>query len=898
VLTRQGDAVDGSKNLRIFHHKTGQNEGLKLPSEGPWQRIEKKAPATAFGLALLISISVGVVQYRTIRTLVGTDRWAQHTLTTVTELEVAYADLQEADSRMRGYVATRKEEFAEQCKGELSNADEHLRTLRSLIADEPRQQPNLARLIGIAERKRVIMQSLLTPPKDEFATASQLLGEGEELTLTHESRIVIEQMESEESRSAQVRQAASWAGARKAEKVTAFGGLLALGLVVAAGWITRRYAVSRRRAEEARSYLASIVESSEDAIIGRHLNGTIVSWNPSAQRIFGYSPEEAIGRPGSMLIPPELSGDVTDTPERIKRGQSIHHYETVRMRKDGERIHIAVTVSPITDRKGHVTGSSTISRDITGLKRAEALLQLRTKALEAAANGILITDRDGVIVWSNESVTHLTGYAADELLGQSPRLFKSGKQDRALYQNLWQTILAGNVWRGEIINRRKDGSLYPEEMTITPVRDSGGSITHFIAIKQDITERKRAEEEIKRLNERLEQRVAERTAELEAVNRELQREVSDRKMAEKALEDLQQRTELILNSAGDGILGLDLEGKCTFANPAAQRMLGYTRDELIGQDVHRLTRHCLPDGTVCTLEKSGLYVALNQGVVHQAENQIFHRKDGAAIPIDEVATPIVEHGKIVGAVLAFRDVSERRAVEKMKDEFVSIVSHELRTPLTAIRGSLGLLAAGRPAAMESPRARRMLEIAVSNTDRLTRLINDILDVERLEAEHVTLPRGACTASELMLQAADLMRPVAETAGISLEVEAQAVPLCVNHDSILQVLTNLLSNAIKFSPPRSTVGLKIELNHDAAVFKVADRGPGIPADKLESIFGRFQPVDASDTRRRGGTGLGLSICRSIVRRHGGRIWAESELGRGSTFIFTLPLAAPEETAESC
>jgi PAS domain S-box-containing protein len=909
--------------------------------------------------------------------------------------------------------------------------------------------------------------------------------------------------------------------------------------------VIMREITDRLRAEEMRSLLAAIVESSEDAIIGRDLNGTIVSWNPGAQRLLGYSPEEAIGRPGSMLVPPELR-DEGATPLRIKRGQAVHHYETVRMRKDGERIHVAVTVSPIKDRKGRVTGVSTISRDITERKQAEALLQLRTKALEAAANGILITDRDGVIVWSNEAVTGLTGYKTDELLGRNPRLFKSGKQDAVFFQNLWQTILAGKVWKGEIINRRKNGSPYTEEMTITPVRDSGGSIAHFIAIKQDvterkraeeaarkselqyrglfehmneglaycrmifengegrdfvylavnrtfetltglkqvigkratevvpgiqesdpglleiyarvamtgapekfemfvaalgewysisafspergffvaifdviterkraeealresqrrreliarasntglwdwdlrtnavyystewksqigyaedeisnrfeeweqrvhpedlagalarvqsfvanpegdfenefrfrhkdgsyrwilarasvikdehgdacrmmgshldITERKRAEEEIKRLNEGLEQRVVERTAELEAVNRELEREISDRKMAEKALEELQQRTELILNSAGDGILGLDLEGKCTFANPAAQRMLGYTRDELIGQDVHLLARHRLPDGTACRPEECGVFVALRRGVVHQAEDQVLQRKDGADFPADEVATPIVEHGEIVGAVVTFRDVSERRVVEKMKNEFVSVVSHELRTPLTAIRGSLGLLAAREPAVAKSPRARRMLEIAVNNTDRLTRLINDILDAERVEAPHVLLTRGTCRAADLMQQAADLMRPLADTAGVRLEVEAQVVPLFVNRDSILQVLTNLLSNAIKFSPPRSTISFKVAVNHDVAVFKVADQGPGIPSDKLESIFGRFQQVDASDSRRRGGTGLGLSICRSIVRRHGGRIWVESELGRGSTFVFTLPLPKP-------
>jgi signal transduction histidine kinase len=235
-------------------------------------------------------------------------------------------------------------------------------------------------------------------------------------------------------------------------------------------------------------------------------------------------------------------------------------------------------------------------------------------------------------------------------------------------------------------------------------------------------------------------------------------------------------------------------------------------------------------------------------------------------------------------------------MERMKDEFVSVVSHELRTPLTAIRGSLGLLAAGELARQAGP-ARRMVEIAVKNADRLVRLVNDILDSARLESESVVLTRQTCAAPELALQATDLMRPMAGSAGVQLEVDAHPVSFSANPDSILQVLTNLLSNAIKFSPSGSAVRLECRPDNGNVVFRVTDHGPGIPPDKLESIFGRFQPVDASESRRRGGTGLGLSICRSIARHHGGQIWAESDWGHGSTFVVSLPaeLAATETAA---
>ncbi|NER35165.1 MAG: hypothetical protein F6J93_14315 [Oscillatoria sp. SIO1A7] len=227
----------------------------------------------------------------------------------------------------------------------------------------------------------------------------------------------------------------------------------------------------------------------------------------------------------------------------------------------------------------------------------------------------------------------------------------------------------------------------------------------------------------------------------------------------------------------------------------------------------------------------------------------------------------------------------------MKDEFISVVSHELRTPLTSMRGALGLLASGLLQARPD-KAERMLAIAIQNTDRLTRLINDILDLERFR-DNTPWEKLNFPAQDLMMQATDAMRSMADKAGVTLHTEPVAAILYVCGDRILQTLTNLLSNAIKFSPPGTTVCMSgnIENNSNGSPLMticVSDRGRGIPPDKLETIFGRFQQVDASDSRKKGGTGLGLAICRSIVERHGGRIWAESELGVGSSFYLTLPM----------
>jgi signal transduction histidine kinase len=222
----------------------------------------------------------------------------------------------------------------------------------------------------------------------------------------------------------------------------------------------------------------------------------------------------------------------------------------------------------------------------------------------------------------------------------------------------------------------------------------------------------------------------------------------------------------------------------------------------------------------------------------------------------------------------------------MKSEFISIVSHELRTPLTSIRGSLGLLAAGvfknKP---ES--AQQMLDIAAHDTERLVRLVNDILDLERLDSHKVNLVKQCCDAAKLMQQSVETLQSLAVKGDITLSVEPTSVQVWADGDQIMQTLVNLVSNAIKFSPPETTVTLSVQDEADQVLFQVQDQGCGIPADQLNTIFGRFQQVDASDARQKGGTGLGLAICKSIIQQHGGKIWAESILGEGSSFSFTLP-----------
>jgi len=263
---------------------------------------------------------------------------------------------------------------------------------------------------------------------------------------------------------------------------------------VAAGLLSD---ITRRKVgEETLQQLASIVEFSQDAIIGEDITGVITSWNRAAETMYGYTTYEAVGRHFSFLLPPERQTETGFIMERVRSGLSIESLETQRLTKAGSLLDVSVSISPIKDATGLTVGASAITRDITLRKRSEEQLRLQSAALEAAANAIVITDYEGKILWVNQAFTAMTGYSEQEVLGENPRMLKSGKHSESYYADLWSTISSGKVWRGEIDNRRKDGTTYTEEMTITPVtRDrSNPANRFFIAIKQDISGRKRSEE--------------------------------------------------------------------------------------------------------------------------------------------------------------------------------------------------------------------------------------------------------------------------------------------------------------------------------------------------------------------------------------------------------------------
>jgi PAS domain S-box-containing protein len=319
-------------------------------------------------------------------------------------------------------------------------------------------------------------------------------------------------------------------------------------------------------------------------------------------------------------------------------------------------------------------------------------------------------------------------------------------------------------------------------------------------------------------------------------------------------------------------------------------MLGYTPEQVTGRGMLDLIRHSQADGTPYTRLNSPIFEGMRRRESVRLRDQMFWRQDGTAIPVEYSANPLIEDGQVAGMVVAFQDISERRRLERMKDEFISTVSHELRTPLTSLRASLGLLSSGslekRP-----EKQHQMIEMALGNCDRLVRLVNGILDFDKVEKGRLPLHRAPVEAVDLLRRAADVAHTPAAEAQISFRIEAVPVVAIADEEKVLQVLNELVANAIKFSPPDTLIRLGAQpASEEEVCLYVEDQGQGIPAEKLDHIFDRFQQGDASDTRALGGTGLGLALCRSIVEQHGGHIWAESSHGRGSRFLFTLPAAS--------
>jgi len=457
-------------------------------------------------------------------------------------------------------------------------------------------------------------------------------------------------------------------------------------------------------------------------------------------------------------------------------------------------------------------------------------------AVDDMAEGMIQFTVAGRIIWANR--------AAETYFGAE----RGGLVDHDV-----AGMIVGAAWddlfgvRATVTGRRLDGRVFPIELAVSDMYVDGERV--LVAVGQDVSERTR-------------------------------REV--------ALRRSEQRFRGVFDSAGIGIvLAETVTGKIVDINAAAGAMLGGPPEVLRGLTYATF----LPRGEAGyrgDREVMAVVAGLAApGEAVQREVRI-GRLDGGSLWVHlTLSNAEDELGGTGSIICVIKDITARRAVERVKDEFVSVVGHELRTPLTSIRGSLGLIQSGM---LEEDEEEEMMVMAVSNADRLSRLIEDILDVERLDAGRTDLGFSPAPVRDLVASSLEVVQRMADDARVTVRVEADDLTVHADGDRIVQTLVNLLSNAVKFSPAGAEVVVRVERGEDEALFSVVDAGRGIPADHLESIFERFRQVDGSDAREKGGTGLGLAIARGIVLQHSGRIWAESPAGGGAAFRFTLPLKA--------
>jgi PAS domain S-box-containing protein len=630
------------------------------------------------------------------------------------------------------------------------------------------------------------------------------------------------------------------------------------------------------RAERDQSFLSAIISSAEDAIITKDLDGIVTSWNPGAKRMFGYTDEEMVGKPISILIPPDHLDEEPQILERLRQGQRIEHYETQRARKDGRIIDVSLTISPVKDRIGRLIAASNLTRDITDQKRfekAERDQVFLASIVSSAQDAIISKDLQGIVTSWNQSAEKIFGYSADEMIGQPiAKLIPLNHPDE-------EPQILQRIRRGERIDHydaerlRKDGQIVHVSLTISPIRDPMGRIIGASKIARDITERRQWQ----------------------------------------AAEMAQSFLGALVESADDAIISKNLDGIVTSWNPGAERLFQYTAKEMIGKPISILVPSDNPDEEPQILQR----IRRGEQIAHYETKRV--RKDGSVIDVALTVSPIKDRlGRILGASKIARDITESKRAEARereilrqaqqarteaeqsrqqaeqastaKDEFLATISHELRTPMTSILGWSRMLAQGQ---VSPERQQRAFETIDRNARSQAQLIEDLLDISRITSGKLRVDFKAVEMAAVVTAAVEAVRPAAEAKRIRLDslFSSGAGPIVGDAERLQQVVWNLLSNAIKFTPPDGRVQVELQRVESQVELRVVDTGVGINPTFLPHVFDRFSQSDSSITRSRRGLGMGLAIVKSLVELHGGVVSVSSPgEGQGAVFTVKLPISA--------
>ena len=671
----------------------------------------------------------------------------------------------------------------------------------------------------------------------------------------------------------------------------------------------------RRIAERERALLAAIVESSSEAVIGKTLEGTITSWNATAERAYGYTAEEAIGRHISLIIPEELRGELAEIMRRLKRGERVERYETMRLRKDGTRLDVSLAVSPIRDPAGQLVGASSVARDISRQKRNEgertelALLveheRERLKNLVANVPGVVWEawgepdDAAQRINFVSDYVEQMLGYTVEEWL-RTPNFWltivhpedreRAGSEARAIYESR-EDGTSQFRWV------RKDGGAVHVEAQSRVILDARGEPAGMRGVTMDISERKAAEERLRFLAEA--SRVLGASLDYETTLEGLAR-LAVEAMADFCLVDL-----------------VDDEGRprrvaAAHADPALQPLAERLREFPPGPQsvgIPRVLRTGRPEAFYEVTEEN--IPALARGEEHASILRELGLKSSMAVPL-------VARGRTIGALTFSSTRAGRRYTEadvayaleiaaraalaienarlygraqevnRAKDEFLATLSHELRTPLTPILGWTHMIRSGRLGPAESAQGICVID---KNSQSLSRLINDLLDMSSILSGKMRIEHAPVELASVVREAAETVRPQADARSVKIQVQTEGLgPAVVSGDRtrLVQVFWNLLHNAVKFSPEGGRISVRVAASDGRARVEVEDEGSGIAPEFLPHVFERFRQADMGTTRTHGGLGLGLALVKSFVEAHGGKVSVESAgEGRGSRFEVALP-----------
>ena len=627
------------------------------------------------------------------------------------------------------------------------------------------------------------------------------------------------------------------------------------------------------------SYLAFVIQSSDEAIIANDPDGRITCFNRAAERLLGYRASEVIGRDVSLLFPPEGQQQEAAALARIWNNESASEFDRVLVHKDGRRVEVSMTMSPIHDAAGALIGASRMCRDDGHRKRTE-IAALHVASIVASSDAVIISkDLDGIVQSWNPAAERLFGYTAEEIVGHSVKKVipaaRQVEEDQVL-----EKVRAGiTVDHFETQRQAKDGRLIDISLTASPIRDSSGQIVGASQIARDITERRRAG-------------------------------VAALHLA------------ALVQSADDAIVSKDLNGIVQSWNPAAERLFGYTAREMIGQSITKVIPAERLD------EETYVLGRVRAGFTVEHFETVRQAKDGRLLDISLTVSPIRDRsGRIVGASKIARDIGEHKRLReerrlaaeneqaarrevlevqnrrieeasRLKSEFVANMSHELRTPLNSIVGFTELMIDARFGPMPD-RYTEFAKIMHASAHHLLQLINDILDLAKVESGKIDFQPESVDLSAVVAEAMAIIGGLAAKRKITLRVELDQTLDRVYLDPmrLKQVLYNYLSNAVKFTPEGGRVVLRARADEgDRFRIEVEDTGIGIKPDEEHKLFIEFQQLDAGSTKKFAGSGLGLALTRRLVEAQGGTVGVRSVFGSGSTFFATLPRHVTTRAAE--